>query len=117
MAIGDTELSLGPASGDHVADCARCLGRPFIAALETLDAARFGSHLVFKGGMSLSKACDVIARFSGEHERCLIRAPRHRGDKPPPALDTCRGSPRGARSGPMASTSRADPQFGSKRVA
>lgn len=33
-------------------------------ALEALFAAPFGSHLVFKGGTSLSKAYDVIARFS-----------------------------------------------------
>jgi hypothetical protein len=33
-------------------------------ALETLFAAPFGSHLVFKGGTSLSKAYHVIARFS-----------------------------------------------------
>ena len=33
-------------------------------ALETLYAAPFGRHLVFKGGTSLSKAYDVIARFS-----------------------------------------------------
>jgi hypothetical protein len=33
-------------------------------ALEILFAAPFGSHLVFKGGTSLSKAYDVIARFS-----------------------------------------------------
>ncbi len=33
-------------------------------ALETLFAAPFGNHLVFKGGTSLSKAYDVIARFS-----------------------------------------------------
>ena len=33
-------------------------------ALETLFAAPVGSHLVFKGGTSLSKAYDVIARFS-----------------------------------------------------
>lgn len=33
-------------------------------ALETLFAASFGCHLVFKGGTSLSKAYDVIARFS-----------------------------------------------------
>ena len=33
-------------------------------ALEALFAAPFGDHLVFKGGTSLSKAYDVIARFS-----------------------------------------------------
>jgi hypothetical protein len=33
-------------------------------ALEALFAAPFGKHLVFKGGTSLSKAYDVIARFS-----------------------------------------------------
>jgi hypothetical protein len=33
-------------------------------ALETLFAAPFGSHLVFKGGTSLSKAYQAIARFS-----------------------------------------------------
>lgn len=33
-------------------------------ALETLCAAPFGRHLVFKGGTSLSKAYHVIARFS-----------------------------------------------------
>lgn len=33
-------------------------------SLETLFAASFGGHLVFKGGTSLSKAYDVIARFS-----------------------------------------------------
>lgn len=33
-------------------------------ALEALFAAPFGNHLVFKGGTSLSKAYDVIARFS-----------------------------------------------------
>jgi hypothetical protein len=33
-------------------------------ALKTLFAAPFGSHLIFKGGTSLSKAYDVIARFS-----------------------------------------------------
>lgn len=33
-------------------------------ALETLYAAPFSRHLVFKGGTSLSKAYDVIARFS-----------------------------------------------------
>ena len=33
-------------------------------ALEALFAAQFGTHLVFKGGTSLSKAYHVIARFS-----------------------------------------------------
>ena len=33
-------------------------------ALETLFAAPFGTHLVFKGGTSLSKAYQAIARFS-----------------------------------------------------
>lgn len=33
-------------------------------ALETLGAAPFGSHLVFKGGTSLSKAYNIIDRFS-----------------------------------------------------
>lgn len=33
-------------------------------ALETMFAAPFGSHLVFKGGTSLSKAYGVIRRFS-----------------------------------------------------
>ena len=33
-------------------------------ALETLFAAPFGPHLVFKGGTSLSKAYQAIARFS-----------------------------------------------------
>lgn len=33
-------------------------------ALETLCAAPFGSHLIFKGGTALSKAYNVIARFS-----------------------------------------------------
>jgi hypothetical protein len=35
-----------------------------VSALEALFAAPFGNHLVFKGGTSLSKAYDVIARFS-----------------------------------------------------
>jgi len=35
-----------------------------VCALETLFTASFGGHLVFKGGTSLSKAYDVIARFS-----------------------------------------------------
>lgn len=33
-------------------------------ALETLYGAPFGSHLVFKGGTSLSKAYNAIERFS-----------------------------------------------------
>jgi len=50
-------------------------------ALQTLFAAPFGEHLVFKGGTSLSKAYNLIRRFSEDVDltydiRALTEDPR-----------------------------------------
>lgn len=59
-------------------------------ALQALFEARFGEHLVFKGGTSLSKAYDVIQRFSEDVDltydiRRLLPALADAGEDPLPA--------------------------------
>src|SRR5579872_5865644 len=72
--MADFFLRLTPADRREILEVvATKSGRPphllekdvwIVWALETLFASRFGPHLVFKGGTSLSKAYQSIRRFS-----------------------------------------------------
>lgn len=65
LAADDRRDALGVAA-DRLGRPAHLLEKDVwvVWALATLDAALFGEHLVFKGGTSLSKAHEVIRRFS-----------------------------------------------------